>query len=136
MTTADPIVLRFHRSLYTTVQASVCESWKGPSTSDEAITIRQPGGTVGEIEMTVHGMPRFSEGERALLFLHGTHVVGMGQGKRSLRWEPAARRWLVRPADRSAAFVLAPRGRLRGAEPEAEEDLDSLRTKIRGLVGK
>jgi hypothetical protein len=124
-----------HRSIHTTVEVSVRESWKGTSASDEAITIRQLGGTVGEIEMTVHGMPSFSVGERALLFLHGTQVVGMEQGKRRLRWESATRRWLVGPAARTTAVLRAPRGKLRGTDPDAAEDLDSLRAKIRSLVG-
>lgn len=127
---------RSHTSIYTTVKVSVREGWKGPSRPDESLTLRQIGGTVGDIEMTVHGMPRFSVGERALLFLHRTQVVGMAQGKRSLRWEPTARRWLVRSADRSAAVALAPRGKLRGADPDPDEDLDSLRAKVRELVGK
>src|SRR5512136_451443 len=46
-----------HRTIYTTVEIRVRESWKGPSPSDGAITLRHLGGTVGEIEMTVHGAP-------------------------------------------------------------------------------
>jgi hypothetical protein len=123
-----------HRTIYTTVELRVRESWKGPLPSDGAVVIRHLGGTVGEIEMTVHGAPTFSVGERALLFLRGPHVVGMAQGKRPLRWEAATRRWRVMAADRASTVHLDSRGGLHGTEPEPAEDLDTLRARIRRLV--
>jgi hypothetical protein len=125
-----------HRTIHTIIEIGVRESWKGLPPTNGRITIRQLGGTVGEIEMTVHGTPKFSVGERALLFLHGSQVVGMSQGKRDLRWDAAGRRWRVAPADRSTAVSIGSQGQLRGAEPDRVEDLDTLRARIRGLVGR
>ena len=125
-----------HRTIHTTVEVGVREDWKGGSPAGGLLTIRQPGGTVGEIEMTIHGMPRFSVGERALLFLRRSQVVGMSQGKRNLRWETAGKRWLVDPADRAAVVTVDARGKLQAAGPGRAEDLDGLRAKVKGLVGR
>jgi hypothetical protein len=122
------------RAIHTTVEIGVRESWKGYASQDGRITLRQLGGTVGEIEMTVHGSAKFAVGERALVFLRGAQVVGMAQGKRSLRWEAARRRWLAAPTDPASTVRLGPQGLLPAA-PDAEEDLDTLRTKVRNLVG-
>lgn len=123
-----------HRSIVSTVEIDVRETWKGAATAGERLSIRQPGGTVGDIEMTVHGMPRFSVGERALLFLHSSHVVGMSQGKRNLRWEATDRRWLVEAAERSEVVRVDAAGKLHSAGPGQSEDLDSLRKRVLGLV--
>jgi hypothetical protein len=125
-----------HRSIHTTVEIAVRESWKGDVPVDGRLTIRQPGGTVGDIEMTVRGMPVFAAGERSLLFLHRAHVVGMSQGKRNLRWQAAEKRWLVAPADHAEVVALGPDGRLRATLPAGAETLDELRTRVRSLVGK
>ena len=85
-----------HRSIYSTVEVNVQETWKGSPPVNGRISIRQPGGRVGEIELTVHGMPSFSTGESSLLFLQRARVVGMGQGKRRLYREPGSERWLAR----------------------------------------
>jgi hypothetical protein len=127
---------REHRAIHTTVEVGVAESWKGRPPGDGRLTIRHLGGTVGEIEMTVHGSPTFAVGERALLFVRASQVVGMSQGKRSLRWEAGSRRWLVGPADRAAAVVPGPQGTLRAAGRDSVEALDDLREKVRALVGK
>jgi len=124
-----------HRGIHTTVAIVVRESWKGDAPVSGQLVIRQPGGTVGDIEMTVRGMPVFVPGERSLLFLHRSQVVGMAQGKRNLRWQPAAQRWLVEPADHSEVVEVDGKGRLRAAAPDRGEDLDGLRGKVRSLVG-
>ena len=125
-----------HQSIHTTVELAVAESWKGQPPADGRITIRNLGGAVGDIEMTVHGAPRFSAGERALLFLRRSQVVGMAQGKRSLRWQATSRRWLVEPADRAGAFTFDEDGKPRPAEAGPAESLDGLRSRIRNLVGR
>ncbi|MBN2576934.1 MAG: hypothetical protein JXP73_20390 [Deltaproteobacteria bacterium] len=125
-----------HRNIYTTVEIAVQESWKGTPPGNGRVRIRQPGGVVGDIEMTVHGMPRFSVGERALLFLRHSHVCGMAQGKRRLRWETFSRRWVVEGAERSATVTIDARGKLQAARPNRTEDLNSLRDRVRGLVGE
>lgn len=105
-----------HERIVTTVELIVVESWKGAAAPAARLVVAQPGGTVGDITMTVLGMPRFSPGERALVFLHGpperAGVVGLAQGKRAMRLDPAGAagaaggRWLIAPPQRQgAAFV-------------------------------
>jgi hypothetical protein len=123
-----------HRNIYSTIEISVQESWKGSVPNDGRISIRQLGGTVGEIEMTVHGMAQFTRGERALLFLRQAHVVGMGQGKRHVQWDPGHKRWL---ADSQESLDVTQAGRKanpRTGDTRQPEDLNQLREKVRALV--
>jgi hypothetical protein len=134
-----------HERILTTIDLSVVESWKGSMAPAAHIKVVQPGGSVGDIQMTVFGMTHFTPGERALVFLRGTpsgaSVVGMAQGKRLVRRDSATGRWMVHAPDRAgASFVRAPSStttapastppvfetRLRG--------LDELRAEVRGLV--
>jgi hypothetical protein len=123
-----------HRSIYSTVEIGVQESWKGSPPANGRIKIRQLGGTVGQIEMTVLGMPRFTPGERALVFLRHTHVVGMSQGKRNIRWDSASKCWMVDAPDGTGALKVALRGDSRSPEPSQGESLDHLRERVRALV--
>jgi hypothetical protein len=125
-----------HRTIYSTIELNVQESWKGSTPASGRISIRQPGGRVGEIEMTVHGMSSFSAGERTLLFLERAHVVGMGQGKRRLYREPSSQRWLAEARDVSGAVVIGTKGQMAVLATGQPEMLDSLREKIRALVRK
>jgi hypothetical protein len=125
-----------HRNIYSTIEIRVWESWKGTAPADGKIVLRQPGGSVGEIEMTVVGMATFSVGERALLFLDRAGVVGMGQGKRQLRWDQASRSWLAFPGEASSAVHIEHRGRIRAVQPGPPEPLDRLRAKVRTLIEK
>src|SRR5437763_15898426 len=81
-----------HERIVTTVELTVVENWKGPVAPAARVVVAQPGGTVDDISMTVIGMPRFTPGERALVFLRGpldrAGVVGLAQGKRALRLDP------------------------------------------------
>ena len=125
-----------HRTIYSTIEVNVQESWKGSPPANGRIRIRQTGGAVGEIEMSVHGMPSFSPGERTLLFLERAHVVGMGQGKRRLYQEPGSKRWLAQARDASTeVVVIGPKGKVAAAAVGQPEMLDSLREKVRALLG-
>jgi hypothetical protein len=122
-----------HRSIHTTIELKVDEIWKG--TSAEHAIIVQPGGTVGDMEMRVHGMPQFVAGERALLFLAGQdtpRVVGMSQGKRSLRW--TGKLWMAEMAEHSSLVRRDAHGRLQPATPEPAVGLDELRQRVKTLV--
>jgi len=125
-----------HRNIVTAVEIQVQESWKGTPPADGKVVLRHPGGSVGEIEMTVIGMPRFSVGERALLFLDHTGVVGMGQGKRPLRWDAGDKRWVAEAADAAGAVRIDRQGKVRAQGTANRETLDSLRSKVRALLGK
>ena len=106
-----------HERITTAVQLQIVESWKGGLQPGTQLTVLQPGGTVGDVTTTVDGMPRFTPGERTLVFLHGptdrATVVGLTQGKRPLRRDPTSGRWLVRAriGPVRISFDCAPRRR-------------------------
>jgi hypothetical protein len=106
-----------HERIYSTIELKVIESWKAGApmagVPADRLTIVQPGGTVGDISMTVTGLGSFAQGERTLVFLRGpanrAQVVGMTQGKRPVRFEAGSKRWMVSPPDlRSATLVKPP----------------------------
>jgi hypothetical protein len=114
-----------HERIYSTIELKVIESWKsatGAAVPPPAhLTVVQPGGTVGDITMTVTGLGTFMPGERSLVFLRGpsqsAQVVGMTQGKRPLRYETVSRRWLVTPPDLRQAKLIRPAPPLRSTQP-------------------
>lgn len=129
-----------HERIVTTAELTVVESWKGLAAPATRVVVSQPGGTVGDVTMTVFGLPPFSRGERALVFLHGpldqAGVVGLAQGKRAVRPDPARARWLVAPPQRAgAAFVRrAVAGPRPAAVASASRPLDDVRAEIRAEI--
>jgi hypothetical protein len=130
-----------HDRITTTIDLTVVDSWKGVAAPATHLRVVQPGGTVGEIEMRVDGMPRFQVGERTLLFLRQrsgadhASVVGMAQGKRPVTREAGSGRWMVSAPDRAGAdFVRTTpaSGAIFTARPRA---LTDLRSEVRALVG-
>jgi hypothetical protein len=122
-----------HRRIISTIEVVIEESWKGPEATDRHVTIVQPGGSVGDIEMTVQGMPSFSVGERSLLFLQGQHhlqVVGMGQGKRALAWNDQSKQWQVNSPDMEGVIEVGPGAKLRQAKRQTPILLDDLREQV------
>ncbi len=125
------------RHIFSTITVTVSESWKGDLVPGRRLTIVQPGGAVGKFQTIVHGMPAFAVGERAVLFVRagdGGAVVGMSQGKRSLRFDGPAQTWMADPADRSAVVSIRADGRLAPATPEAPVPLNELRRRVKALV--
>jgi hypothetical protein len=125
------------RNIHTRIEITVEEVWKGSLAPDEHVVMVQSGGTVGDIEMRVHGMPSFTPGEKAVLFLAGQgapRVVGMSQGKRSVHWNGTAKRWEAEAAEHSAVVRRDSQGRLQPAMPEPAMTLDELRQRVRALV--
>jgi hypothetical protein len=130
-----------HQRILSTIEVQVAEVWKGQAPANGRLRMVQPGGSADGIEMRVHGLPAFTTGERAVLFLRGAasqplSLVGMGQGKRGLRFEPASKRWMVDGGDRSAAVIFDQKGRPQSAAPVASLPLDELRRQVRALVKK
>ena len=124
-----------HRNIYSTIELHVQERWKGTIPGDGRLRIRQLGGSVGDIEMTVAGMPRFETGERALIFLRQARVVGMAQGKRRVNWDGAGKRWLADAPDHAHLLDVDARRKPRAMAPMQPETLDRLREQVRALVG-
>jgi hypothetical protein len=130
-----------HQRILSTIEMKVAEVWKGQVPASGRLTLVQPGGSADGIEMRVHGLPSFVTGERAVLFLRGAAaqpiaLVGMGQGKRGMTFEPVSKRWMVDGGDRSAAVTFGPQGRPLEAAPVASLPLDELRRQVRNLVKK
>jgi hypothetical protein len=127
------------QNIHTRVEIKVEETWKGSVASDGRMVIVQPGGSVGDVEMVVHGMPAFAAGEKAVLFLAGQNahrVVGMSQGKRPVLWDGTAKRWVAGMAEHSAVVRHSLQGQLQPALPEPAMGLDELRQRVRALVNQ
>lgn len=82
--------------IYTYVTFSVDELIKGVAPSKK-VTIKQLGGTMGDITLYIVGAPGFEKGEEVLLFANDEliPVVGMSQGKFVIETEPATGRKMV-----------------------------------------
>jgi hypothetical protein len=127
-----------HRRITSTIEIDIEESWKGPAAVSRRLSIVQPGGSVGDIEMTVQGMPSFSTGEKSVLFLQGQrrfHVVGMGQGKRALLWNDPSKQWLAESPDTEGVVEVGPGAKLRQARRVGPIPLDDLREQVRRALG-
>jgi hypothetical protein len=128
-----------HDRISTTIELAVVDCWKGDLTAGAHVTVRQPGGTVGDITTTVDGMPRFAPGERTLVFLRGPReratVVGLTQGKRPMHRDPASGRWMVTGPERAGADFVRPRAGVAAPVIEAHvRPLDALRADVRALA--
>ncbi len=127
------------RQILTTVDLVVVESWKGGASPSSHLTVVQMGGSVGDLVVTVDGMPRFSPGERALVFLRGqpdrAGVVGMSQGKRSLRRRsPRDDWWVSRPDREGADFVAGDPATATPVIRSRDQPLGQLRAEVGALV--
>jgi hypothetical protein len=131
-----------HRQILSTIDLVVVESWKGAAAPGSHLTIVQPGGTVGDLTQTVHGMTRFVAGERAVVFLAGrvehASVVGLAQGKRVVRRDATSGKFVVHAPDKAGATFL----RTTPASASAPifdlnaRPLDDLRADVRSLAAK
>jgi len=144
------------------VELKVVERWKGaPAGAEDHLRIVQPGGTVGDLTMTVTGLSTFSPGERALVFLRGAasnaRVLGLGQGKRPMRLESSSGKWLISRASLHQTTLVKPRGApppsaggpsgqtaskaapivpvTAAAEAPRERSLDEMRSEVKSLLG-
>ena len=102
------------------------------------IAIVQPGGSVGEMEMTVGGMPSFSVGEKLLLFLQGQRrfqVAGMSQGKRGVVWNEASKQWQAEAPDTEDVVEVGPGAKLRQAKRRGPIPLSDLREQVLRAIG-
>jgi hypothetical protein len=92
-----------HERIFSTVELKVVERWKGPGQPAEGhLTVIQPGGTVGDLTMTVTGLTSFTPGERAVVFLRGNpdnaRLLGLSQGKRPMQFDAGAGTWWIKQA--------------------------------------
>jgi len=129
-----------HKKIFTTIELSVVESWKGGTQPASHITVVQPGGTVGDIAMTVFGMSHFTPGERTLVFLRGTTgaagVVGMAQGKRPMTRDAASGKWTVGLSNSAGLERVSPTGNKPSTSPATEvpRSLDDMRGQVQQIL--
>jgi hypothetical protein len=98
-TVSDIQVRRAAETIFTHVTFSDLRVVKG-SHPDGTVQVRLWGGTVDGATVRVFGMPRFVLGETNLVFLAGNGqsacpIVGWGQGRFKVRWDPVSRQELV-----------------------------------------
>jgi hypothetical protein len=124
-----------HRKIFSTIDVDIEQTWKGEPA--RRISIVQPGGAVGDIEMTVGGMPGFALSERTLLFLHGRsrpQVVGMSQGKRTLVRDSQSGRWFLQAPDMTCVVERGTDAKLRHVQRTAPVDLDDFRAQVESFM--
>lgn len=122
----------------TWVELRVVESWKGEVPAGGRVVVRRAGGTVNGITMVVIGEAGFVAGERAVVFLKGpsdrAQVVGMAQGKRTLRRDAAGRSVAEGTAGGARAVAPDAGGKLVPAPAPPSVPLDDLRAEVRSLA--
>jgi hypothetical protein len=128
-----------HKKIFTTIELSVVESWKGGTPPASHITVVQPGGTVGDISMTVFGMSHFTPGERTLVFLRGTTgaagVVGMAQGKRPMTLDTGSGKWTVGIASSAGLERVPPKGKTSTSPTiDVPRSLDDMRGQVQQIL--
>ncbi len=86
--------------VYTFVSVMVEETLRGRPAL--VIDVRIPGGKFGDIDVVVPGTPDFIDGTHVLLFLAGSHIVGMDDGAFVLEgeriWRPIEGERFINPA--------------------------------------
>ncbi|HIF21859.1 MAG TPA: matrixin family metalloprotease [Gemmatimonadetes bacterium] len=99
--------------VWTRVTLEVSEDWLG--SGPRLIELVQPGGTVRGFGTLVFGVPRFTEGEDVVVFLDESRVLGLAQGKFSVRPEGGLQRDLRQLSlarvglHRAPAVIAAPK---------------------------
>ena len=119
------------RRIVTDVEIQVSETLKGQAGGSVLVT--QPGGTVGDIGQTVHGLARFTPGEEVVVFLErrgkvAFEVSGMAQGKFQVRREGKTVLAVPEPTD---ALLLDPVTREPTASTLKPVALSELKARVR-----
>ncbi|HEX2660937.1 MAG TPA: hypothetical protein VHU40_21800 [Polyangia bacterium] len=137
-----------HEQIFSTVELKIVERWKGPGQATEGtLTVIQPGGTVGDLTMTVTGLTSFTPGERAVVFLRGTpdnaRLLGLSQGKRPMQFDAGARTWWIRQAPQRDLTLVKTQNAGSGkvaptlVQPARPQQmvLEDFRAEVRALIG-
>jgi hypothetical protein len=127
-----------NKEIYTYVTLRVLEPVKGPK-ADAVITIRQLGGTVGDVASIVPGTPSFRQGEEVVVFLTKNDaagypwVMGLQQGKYNVSADEKGRKSVRNELD-GGLTLLSPNGKATPGEPAEPQPLqaflDGLRTQL------
>jgi hypothetical protein len=117
--------------IFTNIQIRVDEQLKGAA--QPTVLVRQLGGKVGSLNMSISGMPAFRPGENVIVFLKRNpeptyHVVGLSQGKYQIADDFAT--------NNAAGLDLIDNknGKVSAGGLVRRESLDSFKSRIRSLV--
>jgi len=131
-----------NKEIYTYITVSVLESVKGAK-GEKSITIRQLGGSVGNLISAVPGMPSFKNGEEVVLFLSAKDragypwVMGLQQGKYSIVTDESGLKHVRNELD--GLQMLSPDGSTSESKVSSEQPLgaflDGIKTNL-NLEGK
>jgi len=126
-----------NKEIFTFITLRVLEPVKGPK-KDDVITIRQLGGTVGQISSIVPGTPSFRKGEEVVLFLTQKDVagypwvMGLQQGKYSVTADEKGQKHVRNEID--GLTLVTPGGKASEADAGKAQPLqaflDGLRTQL------
>jgi hypothetical protein len=122
------------RRIITDVEIEVTEALKGQAGS--TVLLIQPGGKVGDIGQTVHGLATFTPGEEVVVFLdrqgaNAFRVTAMAQGKYQVRRSADSRSALAVPEHTGEALLLDPTTRQPTTSGQRTLTLEELKTSIR-----
>ena len=115
-----------NKEIYTYITISVLESVKGAK-GEKTITIRQLGGSVGNLISAVPGMPSFKNGEEVVLFLSAKDragypwVMGLQQGKYSIVTDNSGLKHVRNELD--GLRVLSPNGSVNESKVSSDQPL-------------
>jgi hypothetical protein len=129
-----------HGQIFTDVTLGVDEVVAGPALP-ATVTLRQPGGQVGNVRTWIDGSPEFSIGERVLVYLKvardGTlRVLQLYQGKLSVMVNPLTGDEVAIRITGGGVRVLAPLRHGATSPPKDTHRLDDLRRAIRAARGR
>lgn len=123
-----------NKEIYTYITISVTESIKGAK-GEKSITIRQLGGSVGNLISAVPGMPTFKNGEEVVLFLSAKDragypwVMGLQQGKYSIVTDDNGLKQVRNELD--GIKMLSPDGSVNEAKGSSEQSLGAFLSGIK-----
>lgn len=130
-----------NKEIYTFITISVTESVKGAK-GEKFVTIRQLGGSVGNLISVVPGMPSFKPGEQVVVFLSPKDqagypwVMGLQQGKYSIITDASGQKVVRNELD--GLRLLTPNGTTESAVSSNQSFtafLDGIKTDL-NLAGK
>lgn len=117
-----------NREIYTYITLSVSESVKGAK-GEKTVTIRQLGGSVGNLISAVPGTPSFKTGEEVVVFLTARDkegypwVMGLQQGKYSVVTDENGLKQVRNELD--GLQLLSPNGSVKEGKASTEQALNA-----------
>ena len=130
------------RRIVTDTVVKVGDVWKSHASGapPKTVTVRQPGGVVGDLAQRVDGVARFEEGEEVVLFLEarpgGAWLLhGMAQGKYRIERTSDGKGAFAVPAVTGEARLIDPKTGAESVQRNETVELSALRRQVAQAVG-